>query len=144
MARPRKLTAAQEQQIGALSAEVGPREASRQAPALVGCEVSPASCLKFQRAGAGPASAAPEAPAPLRPEPAPEAAPLPQDADDLDVLLHLRELASRAALSAGEKRLLLAAIDRVASLTERIVKMREQKAPSRKVGLLILPPEQTE
>jgi len=103
---------------------------------VVGCEVCPATCTRLQRQYNG---EAPETP-PLRQEATEPVAELPEDADDLEVLLRLRQLADTLARTAGEKRLLLSCIDRVERLTLQIIKLREQKAPTRKVGILVLPP----
>lgn len=153
MARPRALDDAEEAALAQRIREIGLRPAARELQQRLGLAKPPmALCQRAMarvQASAPPPPPASSPPSPAAPPPPPpELDPDPIDPDlddDLEVLKQCRAKALEQlkikATGEASRRVLLLIVSTVERLTVRIDKLRRQRSPDRKVGILILPPE---
>lgn len=145
MPGPRRLSEEEEADLVALIKRIGPRAAARER----GLSVSLCSRVLARAPQAPPdvsTSAPAAAPAAAPPPPELDPDPIPTDLDDdLEVLKQCRRKAMEQmrhkATGEASRRILALLIATIERLTVRIDKLRRQRTPDRKVGILILPPE---
>lgn len=152
MPRPRALDEAAEAALVQRIREIGLKPAARELQQRLGLDKPPVAlcqrALARAQASAPPPAASASPPPPPPPPPPPELDPDPIDPDlddDLEVLKQCRakslEQLKIKATGEASRRVLLLIVSTVERLTVRIDKLRRQRSPDRKVGILILPPE---